>query len=632
MLQFRPRLWINRLLRNGRGGYLLILFLVLVFLACIVALASQIEKDVWWVTYYTLGIPPVDRAIHGHLWLYLLLGVSGALVFGGVMITVFVSGVERYVERVRDGLVRYRNLRGHVVIIGWTPITIGLIEQVCKKHPHARVLLLSPQHPSLIHTEMEASLSSEEKRRTIVYASGEGGIRQQLASLCLDQAVELYITLDESEMSPQPITQFTLIEDIARTVIRRRTPLRVNVMIDDIETYTTFQRIDIPENYYGKDGKERTLDIRLFNFYENWARLLWGYGGGDRYDPLDFEPLEEGKKHVHLVIVGFGNMGKALFLESLRVCHYPTNNPTLITIVDIDADKHYDRLCMQIPYLKNIKDIKIDFLADRIESDNIQGLLKKWGDDEDKLLSIAVCLPTPAESLQSALNLPENIFCNSRHITTEPFKNGRHQLVRNSTRTRVFVQQTVLHLPGVIVDANRYPHLQFFGTLLPEGATVDLLDDRLAIIINGLYHDNLFRKVQDINIGNHMSRWMDLWLDSAITPESSKHASRYQSDLFRSTINVLKRHDLSEDNDLLEMLAECEHRRWIAERTLMNWRSLKDGEHRVDILRRHDCIIPYDELSDEEKQKDRNVIQFAKRIATVGSIQSIMSNLGQNGC
>ena len=621
MSKIRPRLWINRLLRNGMKGYVLVFAIALVTLACLVALSSLIDDNIWWNAYYALGINPIEnKAVHAHLWLYLFLGVCGAMVFGGLMVMVFTSGVERAVERVRDGQVRYRKLKGHVVIIGWTPITVGLIEQVCRKHPQSQVLVISPEYPANVYTELKASLSPREERRTIVYAYGNGGINLQLEYLSLNRAVELYIALEDTRTFPQPIAQLTLLESIVDTVIQRTSPLRVNVMIDSVESYNTLQRLDTLISNIGKEGKGQMLDIRLFNFYENWARILWGFGGGERFEPLDFEPIEDGEKHVHLVIVGLGEMGKALLLEALRVCHYPTDKSTIISVIDPRAVELQTHINALVPHLDAIKDVEVEFIADSVESVSVRENIQHWCEDEGKLLTIAICQDNPAEAFIEALNLPEIVYCHPSHVETVVDKGNRHKLVSNTTRTRVLVQQTVLHIPNARIAKDRYPHLHFFGTLIPEGANVDLLDDRLAIAINGLYQDNLFGQVLNLDIAEHMNRWTDLWFDSDVTTESFKHASRYQADLFRSTMSIVGRNNLNENPGLTERLAECEHRRWVAERTLMNWRCLREGEYRLDVLRRHDCIVPYDSLPESEKQKDRNVVQFAQHLSDTISV------------
>lgn len=614
------RFWINRQLGGGLHGYLLLFAVALVSLAAIVLCSSMIDTDFWWNAYYALGINPVSESDYGHgfLWMYLVLGVCGALVFGGLMVTVFTSGVERYVERVRSGRIRYRKLCNHVVIIGWAPVTVGLIEGAARKHPNSKILLLNPNQPESILAELSASLPAATNKRTIIYTTGENAFFQQLKHLCLDHAAELFIALGEDSLLPQPATQLMLLDAVGKCVANRTEPLRVNILIDNVDTYTTLQRCDMHLSNPNVSGNEKqSLDIRLFNFYENWARTMWGYGGVGQYDTLDFEPIEGSQKHVHLVIVGFEDMGKALLLEALRICHYPNEELSRITVIDNNAVICREQFQSRFPYLEAIKDICLEFINGSLESADIREMLEKWSDNENKMLTIAICSSDPAYSLCAALNLPERLYCHPNHIKTEGQKGTtKHTLVLNSTRTRILAQQSLLRTIGSMVDPLRYPNLKLFGTLLPEGADVDLLDDSLAIIINGLYNDNLAGKIgEDTITPAHFSRWVELWNSPKVTQDTSKHASRYQSDLFRSTIAILQRNTALTDPIMMERLSECEHRRWIAERTLMNWYSTRNGEPRVDSLRRHDCLADYDELSEEEKQKDRNVIKLAQYLA-----------------
>lgn len=54
--------------------------------------------------------------------------------------------------------------------------------------------------------------------------------------------------------------------------------------------------------------------------------------------------------------------------------------------------------------------------------------------------------------------------------------------------------------------------------------------------------------------------------------------------------------------ELLEMLARNTHERWSQERIRQGWQW---GPERDDRARLHPCLIPYDELSEEEKEFDR---------------------------
>jgi len=53
-------------------------------------------------------------------------------------------------------------------------------------------------------------------------------------------------------------------------------------------------------------------------------------------------------------------------------------------------------------------------------------------------------------------------------------------------------------------------------------------------------------------------------------------------------------------------LAEAEHRRWMAEKILAGWRF---GEKRDNSRKLHPSINIYSQLTEAEKQKDRDTVQ-----------------------
>jgi hypothetical protein len=63
--------------------------------------------------------------------------------------------------------------------------------------------------------------------------------------------------------------------------------------------------------------------------------------------------------------------------------------------------------------------------------------------------------------------------------------------------------------------------------------------------------------------------------------------------------------DLTVDPDAKELMAILEHRRWCAERLLNGWQygSIRDNGRKI-----HPCIVPFDQLPESEKEKDRSNI------------------------
>lgn len=69
-------------------------------------------------------------------------------------------------------------------------------------------------------------------------------------------------------------------------------------------------------------------------------------------------------------------------------------------------------------------------------------------------------------------------------------------------------------------------------------------------------------------------------------------------------------------NPLLEAMAENVHEVWAATRVSQGW---KYGPARDDAKREHPMLVPYDQLSEEEKAYDRNTsVETLKLIIKLG--------------
>lgn len=68
--------------------------------------------------------------------------------------------------------------------------------------------------------------------------------------------------------------------------------------------------------------------------------------------------------------------------------------------------------------------------------------------------------------------------------------------------------------------------------------------------------------------------------------------------------------------DLLEHLAQNTHEVWAAQRLKDGWNY---GDERDDSERLHPCLVPYEELPEEEKEYDRNTArEVLKAILAAG--------------
>ena len=67
---------------------------------------------------------------------------------------------------------------------------------------------------------------------------------------------------------------------------------------------------------------------------------------------------------------------------------------------------------------------------------------------------------------------------------------------------------------------------------------------------------------------------------------------------------------------LVEEMAKNVHEVWAQTRISQGW---SFGEERYDATKKHPCLVPYEELSEEEKEYDRNTsIETIKLILKLG--------------
>ena len=72
----------------------------------------------------------------------------------------------------------------------------------------------------------------------------------------------------------------------------------------------------------------------------------------------------------------------------------------------------------------------------------------------------------------------------------------------------------------------------------------------------------------------------------------------------------------TELNNLIEEMSKNVHEVWVETRISQGWTY---GEERNDAEKKHPCLVPYEELSEEEKEYDRNTsIETIKLILKLG--------------
>ena len=570
-----------------------------------------------------------------------IISFLGMVLLSGLLITTLTNIVGRRVDNVAKGLVTYRRIRNHYVIIGYGDITVCLLNDIFRHEESAdgaerlpKIIILTSQDAQQVRAQIQSQLPGYQERNVLIY-SGDIESEEHIARLNIENAREVYI-LGEAEERGRDSKNLECVRIVrelrsrgtktirllrkmrskgpagrmlAQTIIRilkskgiRGGILTVNVQLDRPASYSTVKKLNIPADYV-MDGRRQVLYFRPFNFFENWARLLWGYYRQDDYDVLDFDPegagdthvlCEGSKRHVHLVIVGFNRMGRALLLEALRIGHYPNfdektgANKTVITVVDPEMDILRPQFESQYPYIKEVDDVEIEYRKARVEDQDIRTMLERSATGGRELLTVAVCLSDPDMSLATGLSLPEALY----------FRIENKEIASNGN-VRILIRQELQKGIGAILksDEHKYRHVKVFG-MLTEGISRELLDDTASMWVNANFTDKSIIENADIRKARL------LWYRAS---EDFRYSNRYQIEMY----DIYERY---EDCTPKETLYRMEHLRWCSERRVFGYRKseIKDKKYKT-----HHLLVPYSELPAREKNKDMAVIETRRLIESL---------------
>lgn len=561
-----------------------------------------------------------------------IVNLLGSIVLGGILISTISNIIERRVEMVRKGKAYYKSIKKHYVIIGYSHIIISLIKEIHREDPDSVILIMSNKDSEAVRHKLQSQLNKSEEEQVYIYFGNIDSL-EELRRLNIGKAKEIYILGEEGDYGRDSKNiQCVHSISILKGKVTEGNELSVYTQFNRLSTYGVIQKFDIIKGLsLEENGKSEIFDniyFRPFNIYENWARRLWSiYSVDDKsvYDSLDYDPIcfsSDGNirnrgKYVHLVIAGFCGMGQALLLEALRVCHYSNYDDSLdsesrirtrISVIDKNAEVLKNHFASQIPDLSSqVDDIVINFIHEDINTEKIRKKLTEWSKDNSQLLTVAICISDPDESINIGLNLPGEIY---------------------KSDSRILIRQEIQTDMGKIIhrDNGRYRNVKVFG-MLEECIDKIMLDDEIASYVNQEYEQNGFikalydHKVNNENIDYEKERykarknWMGL-------EENMRWANRYQIDAYLtylrtlgySVVDSLKEgeqeispenflNDLSEEK--LLVLMRMEKHRWNAERTIEGWRygDVLDRVHRI-----HPKIVPFSRICSEDMLKDKQVI------------------------
>ncbi|RLD24128.1 MAG: hypothetical protein DRI54_06490, partial [Bacteroidetes bacterium] len=308
--------------------------------------------------------------------------------------------------------------------------------------------------------------------------------------------------------------------------------------------------------------------VHFFNIYERAARLLIKKYSPDRFAEFP----KDSEVQAHILIAGFDAMGQALLLQAGKMFHFANRDKLKATVIHNNIEE-VERFIKSYPGVVDV--IDLDFIE---QNDiNKRNIYEKTGNSEIHMIFICV-----ADDMVSV-----NVFNTLSLLILET------NLVFCHEHSGGFSER---------IDRKNIDHFSVYDETLNIDSIVKENIDKQAMIVHQSYmikeNANTDTKIKDLKKLTHLE-WNSL-------TERTKNANRNQADHIDIKLRAFgcvtkpieqneKLYDFTSDMEMVEILAEVEHRRWNAEQLLNGW---VYGEMRNNELKIHDNIVPYAELTD----------------------------------
>jgi len=333
--------------------------------------------------------------------------------------------------------------------------------------------------------------------------------------------------------------------------------------------------------------------LELFNIFDRGAHLM--VGGNPPW--LGLSPDQA----PHVLVIGLGKMGQRLVIEAARSWNLsrPDYEKRIkLSLIDIDAENKLLSLKNQNPRLLNLGDyqaINMDILSG--DFDKVGELFKTA--DSCNLDIVYICLDDETFSLQTGLRLNHQFRRHSLPIVMRMVESGGLALLLGSD-------------PGE-GDQNSFGDLKIFD-LLDKTCTAELLQkgthEVLARNLHAVY-------LEGIQATSHSGPTQVAWDDLS---EYHKEKNRQQADriplmLKEAGYRIAPLHDwdvenlkFNEDgaNNEVTLMAQLEHDHWCREKTSESW---KYGSEKDPVKKTNPSILPWEELPEGEKEKNKKFIR-----------------------
>lgn len=345
------------------------------------------------------------------------------------------------------------------------------------------------------------------------------------------------------------------------------------------------------QNHEKTLGAMDRIDLRKFDMVSSASKhQLRDY-------PLDHRPIDpNGQFFVQVIFAGWSTLSEGILKAVAAQCHMPNKIKVRAVLAFANATEVHQNILFRYPQIGNILDItEVPFPPD---STGGAARIRELACDAEAVTTIFLSMGDDDMTLKTAMGLHSVLFGLDLPLFLVSSRRDRLRLL--------------------FEGRNEKPRLGVFGISDPASELANQADptqEMIAQALHQIYLDGQTKNREknpgeNTPIGPAEVPWARL-------PEEYRTDNRNNAGHWEYKLRTIGRELVSEkDNDPrptadltdaeIEILSMLEHQRWNANKWLQGW---KWGPARDNNQRLHQDLIPYTELSEETKEKDRQTIR-----------------------
>lgn len=337
------------------------------------------------------------------------------------------------------------------------------------------------------------------------------------------------------------------------------------------------------------------FDAHIFDINRLAARTLL-----DRYPPDRFQKVHgPNDPPASIVIFGTEMLAQEVVIQIARMGHYGNRKKPIVQLIVSEEESLSKAVERRRPQLSEFVDLEIhstDFELLLTSDDALEEVVSRHQPSV-----VYTCLSSAVASLRLAAGL---------------------QRVGTTDRAKVVVctahRSDFALLAPDPKDSAGSDYVLF--DVMRETCTLEnIMREGLDDLARAIHEDYVARQTK-LGYSAETNRALTHW---RALPELLRDANRHQADYLAVKLRVLgydppatvPPSELPLTDQQLELVAELEHRRWLAEKKLAGWRytsGAKDAAKRLA-----PTIIGWEALTEEEKEKDRDTARELPRLVAI---------------